>query len=215
MADLFDITAPGQTLYYGTAGDSLVVILHDWYGRLPALEPLGQATARNGFRVAVPDLYHGVATLSDETAESLMDQLSADAALALIHEVIERARSEGSRRVGIIGFSMGGWLALGAAQLGLCDAVVAYYASLVPEEHDVLPCPVMLHLAEYDSWPPGGEPESFMSRLLDHGTPVQPYSYPGTQHSFANASLPDRVDPDAAALAFARSINFLDHQLRY
>jgi len=213
VAELIDIPSPGQAFHYGEPGKPLIVIVHDWYGRLPALEPLGEATARNGFRVAIPDLYNGVATVDDETAGSLMDQLNAESALGIIQDLIEKARSEGSTRVGIVGFSMGGWLALGAAQLGLADAVVAYYATLSPAEHDVLPCPVLLQLAEYDDWGPDSDPESFMNRLRDHGTPVSSFTYAGTRHSFANASIPDRVDTRSAALAFARTVTFLERHL--
>jgi len=213
VAELIDIPHPGEAMYYGEPGSPLVVVVHDWYGRLPALDPLGQALARNGYRVAIPDLYSGVATLDDATADSLMDQLNAETAIGIINGLIDQAREQGSTRVGLIGFSMGGWLALGAAQLGLVDAVVAYYATLSAEEHDVLPCPVLLQLAEYDDWGPGGDPESFMSRLKDHGTPVSDFTYIGTQHSFANASIPDKVDVNAATLAFARTVTFLDRHL--
>jgi carboxymethylenebutenolidase len=134
-------------------------------------------------------------------------------ALAEIDDVIATARSEGSEKVGVLGFSMGGWLALLHAQGGEADAVVAYYASLAPEEHGVIPAPVLLHFAETDEWTPDSEPDAFIARLKDHGTPVASHTYLATKHSFANASIADRIDTNAAALAFARSASFLAKHL--
>ena len=113
----------------------------------------------------------------------------------------------------IIGFSMGGWLTLLHAQGGSADAVVAYYASLRASEQGLIPCPVLLQLAEVDEWAESEDPESFVDRAKDHGTPITQFTYSGTQHSFANADLPDRVDTRAAALAFARTVSFLEEYL--
>jgi carboxymethylenebutenolidase len=103
--------------------------------------------------------------------------------------------------------------ALRAAQRGDADAVVAYYATLGPDDAGILPCPVLLHLAESDGYRPGSEPDVFASRLRDNGTPVSSHTYVGTGHSFANASLTEKVDGRAAALAFARTTVFLEARL--
>jgi len=107
---------------------------------------------------------------------------------------------------------MGGWLALLHAQGGGADAVVAYYATLGPAEQGIIPNPVLLHFAETDQWEAGAEPEVFVTRLKDDGTPVTEHSYLGTVHGFANASIP-KVDARAAALAFARTASFLQDHL--
>jgi carboxymethylenebutenolidase len=213
--DPIPIPRPGETIAYGDPGDDIVVVLHDWYGRLPGLEPYAQALGSRQFRVLVPDLYDGVCTTDDETAAQLMGRLDVGTALALVDDAIEDARiDEPGARVGVVGFSMGGWLALLHAQAGGSDAVVAYSASLAPAEHGVIPCPVLLHWAERDHWEEGEEPEAFMGRLREHGTPVSSHTYPGTAHSFANASIPDRVDANAAALAFVRTAVFLEEHLQ-
>ncbi|MGV8885862.1 MAG: dienelactone hydrolase family protein [Microbacteriaceae bacterium] len=212
MPEPVPIPSPGVPLYFGEPGQPLVVVVHDWYGRLPWLEAIGRAFAHNGYRVAVPDLYNGVCTTDAATAQSLMQQLDVGASLALINELIATARAEGSSKIATVGFSLGGWLALLHAQGGDVDAVVAYYATLAESNHGVIPSPVMLHFAETDTWEPGEEPHAFMERLRDHGTPVSDHNYLGTLHSFANASITELVDTRAAALAFARTMSFLgDH----
>jgi carboxymethylenebutenolidase len=213
MDNLVPIPSPGVTTYYGQIGAPLVVILHDWYGRLPWLEPYARFIASRGYRVAVPDFYEGVATIDASTAGHLLARVDIGLALASIDDVIESARASGSQRVGEIGFSIGGWLALLHAQGGDTDAVVAYYSTLGEKDHGVIPCPVLLHYAETDEWEPGGTPDDFISRLKDHGTPVNQFSYIGTKHSFANATILAAVDVQAAALASARTVAFLDRLL--
>ena len=212
MADLIPVPSPGVPLYYGAPGDPLVVVIHDWHGRLPWLEAYAHALVHAGFRVAVPDFYGGWCSTSEAQAEVLLSELEVGPSLAIIDEVIRTSRAEGSTKVGVVGSSMGGWLALLHAQGGDVDAVVAYYATLDAAEHGVIPNPVLLHFAETDEWGEGGDPASFIARLTEHGTPVTEHSYLGTVHGFANASIA-KVDARASALAFARTASFLQDHL--
>ena len=213
MTELVPIPSPGVPVYYGERGNPVVIVLPDMYGRLPWLAPYSEALASRGFRVAVPDLYDGVCTVDSATAKQLMGALDIGTALALIDDAIVDAQETGVERVGLVGFSLGGWLALLHAQAGAADAVVAYYASLAAADHGVIPCPVLLQWAEVDEWDEGEDPESFVGRLKDHGTPVTEHRYLGTAHSFANATVPGKVDQQAAALAFARTVVFLQNNL--
>ncbi|WP_165063160.1 dienelactone hydrolase family protein [Marisediminicola senii] len=213
MPELVSIPSPGAALEYGTPGDPLVVVVHDWFGRLPGLEFYAEALVRQGFRVVVPDLYDGVATTDEHTAHLLMDSLDIGRALAIVDEAVTTGRTQGSSHVGVVGFSVGGWIALLHAQGGAVDAVVAYYASLEAKDHGVIPSPVQLHLAETDSWSAGQEPESFVDRLREHGTPVTQFTYAGTVHGFANATIHSTLDARAAALAYARVARFLESHL--
>jgi carboxymethylenebutenolidase len=209
MSDSIPIASPGSPIYVGEPGNPLVLLVHDWFGRLPGLEALAESFAREGFFVAIPDLFGGLATTSAREAERLMGELDVGIALAELDDVIESARAQGSERIGLVGFSMGGWLALLHAQGGAADAVVAYYATLGAADHGVIPAPVRLHYAETDTWDAGEEPEGFIGRLQEHGTPVSDYVYLGTAHSFANADIPTAYQPRAAELAHQRSIRFL------
>jgi len=213
MTNLVPIPSPGVPLYYGEPGNPVVIVLPDMYGRLPWLEPFSAALASRGFRVAVPDLYDGVCTIDSAAAHALMGNLDIGVALALIDDAIVEAQETGVERVGLVGFSLGGWLALLHAQAGAADAVVAYYASLAAADHGVIPCPVLLQWAETDEWDDDELPEAFVERLKDHGTPVTEHRYLGTMHSFANATVPGKIDVQASALAFARTVVFLQNNL--
>jgi carboxymethylenebutenolidase len=213
VSELIRIPSPGVPLFWGEPGDPVVVVIHDWYGRLPGLDAFAGSLAAEGLRVAVPDLFNGVASVSPHDAEQLAADLDVGIALAEIDDIIANARLEGSQRVAVVGFSMGGWLALLHAQGGSADAVVAYYASLGPKDHGVIPSPVMLHLAETDEWTPDEEPNSFIARLKEHGTPITDHTYLDTVHSFANASISERHNARASELAHARTRSFLASHL--
>ncbi|MFC0680397.1 dienelactone hydrolase family protein [Lysobacter korlensis] len=204
------VPSPGETLWFGEQSAPVVVVLHDGYGRLAAVLDYCAALSAHGFRVAAPDLYGGVGTTDAAGAERLMAGLALEPALSLIDDCV--AAAAGSR-LGVIGFAVGGWLALAHAQTGASDAVVAYYATLGPETAAVLPCPVLLHFAEIDEWEDDEEPDAFVARLKDHGTPVARHDYLATVHSFANAAIPELYEPRAAALAFARTAGFLQREL--
>jgi carboxymethylenebutenolidase len=185
------------------------VLVHDYFGRLPGLLLIADQLAREGFFVAVPDLFNGVATRSPAEAEKLMNGLDVGIALAEIDDIVSDSQASGSQKVGVVGFSMGGWLALLHAQGGAADAVVAYYSSLGPSDHGVLPAPVLLHYAEADEWGEGEDPVSFIERLHEHGTPVTDHVYIGTQHSFANSEIEETFTARAAEQANARTVRFL------
>lgn len=209
MSDLIPIPSPGAPVFVGMIGGPLVVLVHDYFGRLPGLLHIADALAREGFYVAIPDLFNGVATTSAAEAEKLMNDLDVGVALAEIDDVIANARAQGDVKVGVVGFSMGGWLTLLHAQGGAADAIVAYYASLGPDDHGVIPAPLLLHYAESDAWGEGDDPVSFIERLHEHGTPVTDHVYLGTEHSFANSDVEASYNHRAAELANARTVRFL------
>ena len=214
MDELIPLPSPGVPLEYGDEGRPAVIVLHDEFGRLPWMEPYAEALAsRGGFRVLVPDLYDGVATTDDAESIRLSSALDHTQIDGAIDDLIRTARAQGTPRIALVGFGLGGALALHHAQTGSAEAVAAYYATLDTDEHTLIPCPVLLNLAESDAWTDGADPGSFIARLKDHGTPVAHHVYAGTGHSFANASLARAIDSNAAALAFARTTVFLEQHL--
>ncbi|MDF2442209.1 MAG: carboxymethylenebutenolidase [Subtercola sp.] len=222
MSSFIDIPSPGWPLTFGTPGNPCVVIVHDRFGRLPYLESYATALASRGFFVVVPDLFNGLATIDGQSADELRNGMDLGFALATLDDAIELGRGGAATgpapapapaRVGIIGFEVGGWLGLQAGQAGSADAVVSYAGGLGESESGILPCPVLLNYSDLGDWGTGTEADLFVSRLKEMGTPVTRHTYIGTNDIFANATLVERLDKNAAALAFARSTNFLQEQL--
>jgi carboxymethylenebutenolidase len=213
VAEFVDIPSPGWPLEFGEPGRPAIVLVHDSFGRLPYLEAYAKSLANQGFYVSVPDLFDGLATVQPEGAAELSERADPGFALATLDDAVALGRGHGAPRVGIIGLGLGGRFALRLAQGGAADAVVAYYAVLGDDEAGVIPCPVLLHRAENPGWAGGVDVDQFVSRLKEHGTPVTQHTYSATAEGFANATMLELLDKNAAALAFARSTYFLQAQL--
>jgi carboxymethylenebutenolidase len=213
VAEFVDIPSPGWPLEFGEPGRPTIVLVHDSYGRLPYLEAYAKSLANQGFYVLVPDLFDGVATIEPAGAAKLAERTDPGFALANLDDAVALGRGHGASRVGFIGLGIGGRFALRLAQSGAADAVVAYYAVLGDDEGGVIPCPVLLHRPENHDWAGGIDVDLFVSRLKEHGTPVTQYRYSATAEGFANATMLELLDKNAAALSFARSTYFLQAQL--
>ncbi|QWT24622.1 dienelactone hydrolase family protein [Subtercola sp. PAMC28395] len=225
MAEFITIPSPGWPLEFGTQGNPSVVLVHDRYGRLPYLESYATALASRGLFVTVPDLFNGVATIDDSGADELSRDLDLGFALGALEDAVEIGRARALARdlrsdkdsdvskVGLIGFELGGWVGLRLAQSGNLDAIAVYSAGLGDDEAGIVPCPVLLNYSERGRWGTGDEPDRFVSRLKEMGTPVTRHTYAATSDIFANATLIERLDKNAAALAFARTTYFLQEQL--
>ena len=193
-----------------------VIVVHDYFGALPHIRERCDALALAGFMALAPDLYAGRSTTDPEQAEELLSQLDVGRARILLTSAARQLRAHPKvrpERVGAVGFSAGGWLALLTATTGVLDAVVAYYAALGPGEQAPIPCPVLLHFAEVDEWEPADLPARFMAEARARGTPVADRTWPGTEHSFANADVPAWA-PGPAADAWADTVAFLSRHLR-
>ena len=190
-----------------------VLVVHDWYGPLPHVRLACDGLAEAGLLALAPDLYDGRTTTDPTAAERLMDSLDTGRARARLATAADELRGRtGARRVGALGFSMGGWLALLEATTGKLDAVVAYYAALEAGEHAPIRCPVLLHLAEVDEWDPPDAVERFVAELRAAGTEVEARTWAGTEHSFANLDVPLHA-PAPAAEAWSVTVAFLRRQL--
>jgi carboxymethylenebutenolidase len=193
-----------------------VIVVHDYFGALPHVRELCDALAQAGFTALGPDLYDGMATTDPDRAEVLLRRLDVSRSRSLLTVAARQLRAHPKvqpERVGAVGFSAGGWLALLTATGGVLDAVVAYYAALGPGEQAPIPCPVMLHFAEVDEWDPPDLPATFTTRLRAAGTLVIDRTWPGTEHAFANADVP-AWRPGPATAAWAETVGFLARHLR-
>lgn len=203
------------TTWHGEEGEPLVVLAHDWNGRLPWIEELAARLAGEGYRVAVPDLFAGRTTTDDDVAGELLRERLDDlpGALHLVSEAIGEARALGSPSAGIVGFSMGATIALAYAAQGSLDAVVAYYGTT---RGTVTPrVPVLFQLAETDDWTGRESPEELQARLTTEGFDgIEVRHYEGAAHGFQNAQIERRFDADASAAAWSSTLAFLDAHLR-
>jgi carboxymethylenebutenolidase len=124
------------------------------------------------------------------------------------------SHAESNGKVGAVGFCWGGAMTnrVAAAGTGL-KAAVPYYGSTLPAE-DVpkIGCPLLLHYGGLDERINSGIP-AFEAALKQNGKAYEIHVYEGAQHAFNNDTNAARYNKEAAALAWARTVAFLEKQL--
>lgn len=196
-----------------------VVVLHAWWGLTEPFREVCDRLAAAGFMALAPDLYHGETAETVERAEALgaaldqkMERWRGDIAGALRY-----LRQNGATGpLGIIGFSLGGAYALDTSvnRPEEISAVVVFYDTYPGLEYNRASAPYLCHYAEDDSFVSTEAIAQMERELQAAGRPVTISTYPGTKHWFFEANRPDAYDAAAAALAWERTVAFLNAGLR-
>jgi carboxymethylenebutenolidase len=219
----------GISGYRAGDGGPGVVVLHEWWGLVPHIFDVTDRFAAEGFEALAPDLYHGARARNDEPdlAEKLMMQQDRHRAISEARLAIAELRRRGCAKVGIVGFCLGGALALAVSgdllhlELGgppvrqdrVLDATVAFYGIWPKSGEQTIATPVLVHVAEHEEHNPPALPENFPKWFAGMDN-VQLHIYAGTQHAFFNDTHgPDCYDEANARLAWGRTIEFLRRHL--
>lgn len=192
-----------------------VVVVQEWWGVNPQIKRVGLRLADAGYRVLIPDLYRGKLAQDAAEAEHNMNHLDfADATNQDIRGAVQRLK-KGSPRVGVMGFCMGGVVAmLAAMHVPEADAVVSWYG--VPPEAAGDPAaitiPVQCHFAKKDQFFPIASADALEKKLEAGHVPHECYRYDAA-HAFGNEDW-DYYDKQAASQAWQRSLAFLDKHVK-
>ncbi len=229
VADTVQFVSDGQSIraYLArppTAARPLpaVLIIHEWWGLTDHMKDLARRFAKEGYAALVPDLYarQGSAVTTDANeAAKLMSQLSSQHALrdlnAATAYLTRQAWIEPSR-IGVVGFCMGGTLALTTATHNSdVKAAVIFYGKVPPiETLDSLLCPILFHHGAQDGWVTGKEVDTLRQGLTQYGKRGEVVSYPAAGHAFFNDARPDAYHPASAAQAWQRTLRFFTEHLR-
>lgn len=199
-----------------------VIVIQEWWGLVPHIEEVCDRFAAEGFFALAPDLYHGKkANEPDEAAKAMMAMSITQAGKDLSGAVDELRRRSGAERVGVVGFCMGGGLALvlAAQRPDAIGACVPFYGVVPWEDADVdwtqLRMPVLGHFAELDHSANAEWVEQLERHLREEaGNPdVTLHVYAGADHAFFNNERPEVYKPEAAQLAWERTLAFLRQHL--
>jgi carboxymethylenebutenolidase len=217
MGEFDVVSAPGIEARVYEAGDASsgagVVVLHPWWGLNADVIAFADRLAEAGFAVAAPDLYHGDVADTVEAAEQRVAQFDGAEGMGIVRatvgDLVSKLRPDA--RLAVLGFSLGASLAV-AAQHPALSATVLYYGTGDPS-HAGGSAPILGHFAEKDPYEDEAWVAEFEARLRKDGHEVTFHRYPGTGHWFAEPSR-DAYRPDAADLAFGRTLAFLEGALR-
>jgi carboxymethylenebutenolidase len=195
-----------------------VVIIQEWWGINDQLREVCDAWAADGFVTLAPDLYRGVVTTEPDEAAKLMMSLNIEqAAKDMVGAVDALAAHDAvaSDGVAVVGFCMGGALALWLATLSPehVRAVVPFYGVIgwpaAKPDWSRLAGPVQGHYADNDDFAGPAAVAALADELRALGKQVEIFTYPGTGHAFTNHHNTEGYNAEATALAFDRAKTFL------
>lgn len=192
-----------------------VLLLHSFWGLTSSVKRLADELADHGFTVMAPDINFGELPESEQDALDHLGAASPDRLASLVLSaagLLYEKASDGP--IAIVGFGMGGSLALWASVRlpELVTAAVSFYGS---QQIDFAGSrsAYLIHLAEVDEYISDDEAVFMEATMGLEDLPVEVIHYPGTQHGFCEPDG-DTFDPDAFEEAWRRSIEFVTDRLR-
>ncbi|HEY3484174.1 MAG TPA: dienelactone hydrolase family protein [Ilumatobacteraceae bacterium] len=222
MGEKIEFRSNGGTAegYLADGGGPGVIVIQEWWGLVPHITDVADRFAAQGFTALAPDLYHGQSASEPDGAGKLMMALNLEQAArdmsGAVDALIERT---GRQKVGVVGYCMGGGLALVLA----ChrpDAVAAaapYYgvipwASAQPD-WSKLAAVVVGEYAENDDFAGPDAVRALESQLRGLGKDVTMHIHEGCEHAFFNDTRPEVYDAAHSAEAFARTVDLFQRTL--
>ena len=186
------------------------------------IKDLAQRFGRAGYAALAVDLYSRLGskvTADPNEAAQLMNALSSQFVLRDLNAATKYLTTQplvDPLRIGVVGFCMGGTLALTAATHNSdLKAAVVFYGKVPPIESLArLLCPVMYHYGAKDGWVTKQEVGVLQQGLEKFGKPGTVHIYPEAGHAFFNDTRPDVYRPEDAKLAWQRSLAFFAEYLR-
>jgi carboxymethylenebutenolidase len=192
-----------------------VLVLHAWWGLNDTIKAFCRRLSESGFVVFAPDLYHGKVADTIPDAEALgkaldANHLQAKAEIAAATKFLNERLGNADHDLAVIGFSLGAYYAL---DLSVADpehirSVVIFYGTGV-DDFSNSRATYLGHFAEKDEFEPQSNFDSLEESLRRAGRPATLYRYPDTGHWFFEPDRQQAYNPQAASLAWDRTLEFL------
>jgi carboxymethylenebutenolidase len=200
-----------------------VIVIQEWWGLVEHIQRVCDRFAAEGFVALAPDLYHGKQVRvgePDEAGKAMMAMKMDQAARDMSGAVDELRRRGSGEHVGVIGFCMGGGLALVLAtqRPDAVAAVVPCYG-IIPwpdaqPDYSTLSAAVLGHYAANDSFFTPDAANALADQLRALGKSVAIVVYPDTDHAFFNDDRPEVYNEAAAQQLWNRTVEFFAAHLR-
>jgi len=196
-----------------------VIVIQEWWGLVDHIKDVCDRFADEGFVALAPDLYHGKSTKSPDEAGKLMMALRIDEAerdLSSAVDYLETQDSTTSKKIGVVGFCMGGALSLYEAtknpKIGACVVFYGGHPKVKPDLPNLY-APVLGLYGENDRSVSPAVVHDLERQLKDLGKQIEVKIYKDADHAFFNDTRPQVYNAEAAADAWQRTIAFLREHL--
>ena len=192
------------------------VLIHGYRGLDDAQRAVTRRFAQEGLVCLSPDLFHGKTYHTLEDCALKKTSLDIPRAVGNVIDSVPYLRKlpwVGDKKVAVLGFCMGGGLALYAlAQSKAFAAGVIYYQSLFPDPEDLktIAAPMLCHYGTNDPGTTKTEIDMFRQSLDQHKKKYQIEMYEGAGHAFLNnPSSKHAQNRQAAEKSVVRTVKWL------
>jgi carboxymethylenebutenolidase len=199
-----------------------IVMLQEIFGVNEAMQQKAQDFAAPGYTVLLPDLFWrqkpklalGYSEEERKAAFGYMQQYDQLSGADDIRDAIAfmRRRDPERRKVAVVGFCLGGRMAvLASSNNDDVASVVSFYGvrlDLCEEQLRLLRAPFQLHVGDKDAHVPREHVDA-VKRTAQAMRDAEVFVYPGAGHGFFNRARSEVFDPAAAALGMRRAISLL------
>jgi carboxymethylenebutenolidase len=205
-----------------TAGDqrAAIVLIHGYRGLDDGQRAVTRRFAQEGFVCLSPDLFHGKTFHTLEDCALQKTSLDIPRAVEKVVDSVPYLRKlpwVGRKNIAVLGFCMGGGLALYAlAQSRAFAAGVIYYQSLFPDPEDLktITAPLLCHYGTDDPGTTKTEIDMFRETLDKYKKKYEIEMYEGAGHAFLNnPSSKNAANRDAAIKSVITTTKWLRKQL--
>lgn len=194
-----------------------VLVIHENRGLNPHTKDIARRIAKAGYLALAGDALapFGGTPANEDEARALFAKIDVTKNLNNFLKGLDylKARPDSNGKTACVGFCWGGALSNQlAVHSPTLETAVAYYGRQ-PEVADVpkIKAFVQLHYGGLDERINAGIP-AYEEALKAAGVKYEVYVYEGAQHAFLNDSAPTRYNPEAAKLAWERTMKaFKDH----
>ena len=199
-----------------------VIVIQEWWGLNDQIKRTSDRFAEEGFVALAPDLFHGEAASYEEPDEAgkLFMALDAERAardVAGAAKWLSNHENTAGHKVGVIGFCMGGKLALltGSVAPEEVGAVVDMYGihPNIHPDYSRMKAVVLGLFAENDGSIPPEARQALSDELTAAGVNHEFHAYPGVDHAFMNDDRKDVYNEAVAQDAWGRILAFFNSNL--
>lgn len=195
-----------------------VLVVHENRGLNPYVEDVARRLAKAGYVALAPDALYPLGGYpgNDDDGREMQGQRDREEMVEDFLAGLEAVRTHeaSTGTAGAVGFCFGGYVTneLAYRAENISAAVPFYGGWPSAEDAASVSCPLMIHLAGLDARVNGGWP-AYEAALMEAGKTYSVHVYDGVNHGFHNDST-SRFDPEAAALAWKRTLAFFGTHLQ-
>jgi len=195
-----------------------LIVLQEFWGLNDHIKNVTRRLAAEGFVALAPDMYDGKVTTDPTEARQLLQAMDQSTALQKLNGAVDHLKGQSivtPGKIGVIGFCMGGFLALNLACHNKDIRVATPFYGRIPPDPVLanLSAAVLYFFGEQDHHLPAADVDRLEQFLKRTGRPGGVVRYPEADHAFFNDTRKEVYREQDAKDAWGKALAFLRKHL--